>query len=175
MAPILIRSARTDDAADLAAIYAFEEVVAFTSQLPYRDAEFWRDFYKVRDPDGIELVADSDGRVVGHLGLMLNRAPRRKHVATFGICVHPDFHGKGAGSTLIREMIRLCDDWLNITRLELSVASHNGRAIALYERFGFQKEGEARFDLFTGGVYANTTHMARFHPSLSLSRDEVAG
>jgi putative acetyltransferase len=166
MTSIVIRSARAEDAGDLAAIYAFEEVVAYTTQLPHRDQRFWQDFYKSRDPDGVELVADSNGRAVGHLGLMLNRNPRRKHVATFGLCVHPDFHGQGVGSALLREMVNLCDNWLNIMRLELSVASGNARAIALYERFGFEKEGEARFDLFTGGAYANTTHMARFHPSL---------
>ncbi|MBB3773578.1 MULTISPECIES: GNAT family N-acetyltransferase [Ancylobacter] len=160
-----IRTARPEDAADLAAIYAFEDVVAYTTQLPHRDTRFWQDFYKTRDPENVELVAVLEGRVVGHLGMLLNRAPRRKHVGTFGLCVHPDVHGRGIGSALMTEMLNMADNWLNLLRLELGVASDNARAIALYERFGFTRERESRFDLFTRGRFASTTHMARFHPA----------
>jgi putative acetyltransferase len=160
----VVRVVRHSDIDDLAAIYAHESVVAYTAQVPHRDARFWQDFYKLRDPDGVELVAEIEGRVVGHLGMILNRTPRRKHVASFGICVHPDHHGRGAGGALMAEMIHMADDWLNLLRLELGVASDNARAIALYRRFGFVFERESRFDTFTRGGYASTTHMARFHP-----------
>ena len=165
MTLVNVRAARAEDAADIAAIYAFEDVVAYTAQLPHRDETFWRDFYRTRDPDAVELVAEIDERVVGHLGMILNRAPRRKHVATFGICVHPRVHDRGIGSALLREMLNMSDNWLNVLRLELSVASDNTRAIALYERFGFEREHESRFAIFTRGRYMHTTHMARFHPT----------
>lgn len=159
-----VRAVRAVDIDDLAEIYAHEAVVAYTAQLPYREPRFWQDFYKSRDPDGVELVAEVDGHVVGHLGMILNRAPRRKHVASFGICVHPAHHGRGVGAALMAEMVHLADDWLNLLRLELRVTSDNARAIRLYERFGFVSERESRFDLFANGAYASTTHMARFHP-----------
>ena len=161
MTETVIRRPRPEDADDIAKIYAFDDVVAYTTQLPHRDAAFWRDFYRTRDPDGIELVAEIDGVVVGHLGMILNKAPRRKHVGSFGICVHPAFHGRGVGAALMAEMIHLSDNWLNLIRLELSVASENERAIALYRRFGFEVEGLARMDLFRNGRYGDTTLMAR--------------
>ncbi len=74
MSGIAVRRPRAEDGEDIAAIYAFEEVVAFTTQLPHRDVQFWRDFYRTRDPEGVELAAEIDGRVVGHLGMILNRA-----------------------------------------------------------------------------------------------------
>ncbi len=52
---------KAEDGEDIAAIYAFEEVVAFTAQLPHRDVQFWRDFYRTRDPEGVELAAEIDG------------------------------------------------------------------------------------------------------------------
>lgn len=165
MSGIVVRRPRAEDGEDIAAIYAFEEVVAFTAQLPHRDVQFWRDFYRTRDPEGVELAAEIDGRVVGHLGMILNRAPRRKHVGSFGICVHPDFHGRGVGRALMAEMINLADNWLNLLRLELSVASENSRAIALYRRFGFEVEGELKMDLFRNGRYGDTTQMARLRHS----------
>lgn len=167
MSTVKIRAARPEDANALAEIYSFEEVVAYTTQLPFRDARFWQDFYKLRDPEGVELVAEREGTVVGHLGMMLNRAPRRKHVATFGICVHPDAQGSGVGRALMSEMLNMADNWLNILRLELSVASTNDKAIRLYEKLGFTQERVSRFDLFTRGRYADTMHMVRFHPAWS--------
>ena len=168
MLDIVIRRARPDDAEAIAAIYADEAVVAFTTQLPHRDTVFWRDFYASRDPEGIELVAEMEGRAVGHLGMLLNRSPRRKHVGSFGISVHPAFHGRGAARALMKEMIHLSDNWLNLVRLELSVASDNHRAIALYRKFGFETEGEARGDLFTNGRYADSTRMARLRPGARI-------
>ncbi len=165
MPAVKIRTVRPEDATALAEIYSFEDVVAYTTQLPFRDARFWQDFYKLRDPEGVELAAEYDGNVVGHLGMILNRAPRRKHVATFGICVHPEAQGKGVGRALMSEMLNMGDNWLNILRLELSVASTNAKAIALYEKMGFVQESVSRLDLFTRGRYVDTAHMVRFHPS----------
>ncbi len=165
MSPITIRRVSESDIDELADIYACEDVVANTAQIPYRSPAFWADFYKTRDPQGAELVALVENRVVGHLGLILNHTPRRKHTGSFGICVHRDFHGLGVGTALMTEMVNLADNWLNLIRLELSVASDNAPAIALYIKFGFVVEGEAKYDIFRGGHYTNSTRMARIRPN----------
>lgn len=164
MSDRIVRSIRNTDIEDVAAIYAFESVIANTAQSPYRDAAFWQNFYRARDPQGVELVCEIDGRAIGHLGMILNHTPRRKHVASFGICVHPDFQGRGAGHALVAEMLRLADNWLNLLRIELMVVSDNAPAIALYKKHGFVVEGEARHDLFRAGDYVHSTHMARLKP-----------
>lgn len=160
----LVRPIRPTDADDVAAIYAYESVITNTGQIPHRDAAFWQNFYKSRDPGGVELVAEIEGRAVGHLGMIMNHTPRRKHVASFGISVHPDFQGRGVGHALMSEMLNMADNWLNLMRVELAVASTNERAIHLYKKHGFEIEGEARYDLFSAGHYSSSLHMARFHP-----------
>lgn len=167
MTEISIRAATLADADDIAAIYAHEAVVANTGQVPLRGREFWRDFYRSRDPNGVELVAVIGGRVAGHLGVIGNTAPRRKHVASFGLCVHPDDQGKGVGGALLRALVDLADNWLNLVRVELTVAADNTRAIALYERHGFVHEGRARCDSFRAGRYVDTLHMARIRPGVA--------
>jgi putative acetyltransferase len=167
MSQIIIRRVSEIDIDDLVDIYSSPQVLANTAQIPYRPPQFWADFYRTRDPQGVELVAVVESRVVGHLGLTLNHTPRRKHAATFGICVHPDFQGQGIGSALMAEMCHLADDWLNLVRLELSVASDNAAAIALYTKFGFVTEGEAKWDIFRAGRYAHSTRMARIRPDSS--------
>ena len=164
MGSIIVRRVTEGDIADLAEIYATESVVANTAQIPHRSPQFWADFYRSRDPQGVEVVAVIEDRAVGHLGLILNHTPRRKHSASFGICVHADFHGKGVGSALMAEMVHLADNWLNLVRLELSVASDNAPAIALYEKFGFVSEGIAKCDIFRDGRYGDSTKMARIRP-----------
>lgn len=163
MTPV-VRPIRPSDAEDVAAIYAHESVIANTGQIPHRDAAFWQNFYKTRDPQAVELVCEIEGRAVGHLGMITNSAPRRKHVASFGISVHPDFQGRGVGHALMTEMLNMADNWLNLLRVELMVWSENERAIKLYKRHGFEIEGEARYDNFRAGRYSSSLHMARLHP-----------
>lgn len=161
---VTVRRIQEGDVPGIAAIYAHEAVIANTAQVPFRTDAFWQDFYKTRDPDGLELVGVVDGQAVGHLGLITNRLPRRRHVASFGIAVHPDFQGRGVGKALLGEMLHQADNWLNLLRVELSVAADNAPAIALYEKFGFVFEGQTRFDIFTRGAYRHSNHMARFRP-----------
>ena len=167
MSELLVRSVRPTDAADLAAIYSFEAVIANSGQIPFRDQQFWCSFWKAKDPNGVELVCDVDGRAVGHLGIVTNASARRKHVATFGIAVHPDFQGRGVGNALIAEMVKVSDNWLNILRMELTVASDNKRAMGLYLKHGFVVEGEAKFDNFRAGKFTHSTVMARINPAYS--------
>ncbi|MBS7703742.1 GNAT family N-acetyltransferase [Chelatococcus asaccharovorans] len=161
MSDIVIRRPVESDFPAIGEIYADPAVVLQTSQLPFGTANFWGTFYRQRDPNSVELVAEVDGRTVGHLGILTNSSPRRKHVASFGISVHSDYHGKGVGKALVAAMLELTDNWLNIVRLELTVFTDNPSAIALYERFGFEREGVARAASLKLGSYADLLTMAR--------------
>ena len=57
--------------------------------------------------------------------------------------------------------VGLVDNWLAIRRLELTVYTDNDRAIRLYERFGFEREGIMRAYAFRAGGYADVIAMAR--------------
>jgi L-phenylalanine/L-methionine N-acetyltransferase len=164
---LTVRAIDVADAADIADIYAHESVIANTAQIPLRGGQFWMGFWKSKDAGAVELVCEVDGRAVGHLGILMNAAPRRKHVATFGIAVHPDFQGRGVGNALVAEMLRLADNWLNLVRVELTVASDNIRAMGLYRKHGFVVEGEALYDNFRAGKFTHSTSMARINPAFA--------
>jgi putative acetyltransferase len=54
--------------------------------------------------------------------------PRRSHVATFGISVAAQ--GRGAAwQRTDAQMINLCDNWLRIERIELTVFADNPPAL----------------------------------------------
>ncbi len=161
---IQIRHVQDSDYNDIAEIYSYESVIAQTAQLPHTDAKFWKEFYSSRGHGYVELVSICDDKAVGHLGILLERNPRRKHVATFGVAVHPDYQGKGVGKALIAELIHLADNWLNLLKIELSVFTDNEVAVALYKKFDFVIEGESKYDCFKQGEYSHGYKMARFHP-----------
>ncbi len=77
------------------------------------------------------------------------------------MAVRDDWQGKGIGTALMEAALDLADNWLNLTRVELSVFTENAAAIALYEKFGFEVEGTHRRYAFRNGAYVDSYSMAR--------------
>ncbi|WP_257253477.1 MULTISPECIES: GNAT family N-acetyltransferase [unclassified Endozoicomonas] len=163
---IKIRHQEDRDFPHIAEMFEYEDLAENTSQIPYNHCDHWKELFQSRSNESIQLVAEVNGKVAGHLGIRMFSKPRKKHVVTFGISVHPDFQGQGVGSRLVDEMIQLCDNWLNVVRIELGVFTENKQAIALYKKYGFEIEGTSRFDCFRRGQYSSTYQMARIRPDL---------
>ena len=68
--------------------------------------------------------------------------------------------GKGAGSYAVNEMVRHAFYDMNLNRLELSVLSNNQRAINLYQKAGFLKEGVKRRAVYKNGSFVDMVIMA---------------
>jgi putative acetyltransferase len=114
-------------------------------------------------PEGLySLVACVEDEVVGSLGLHTSPTRwRMRHVGSIGMAVRDDWQGKGVGTALMEAALDLADNWLNLTRIELSVYTDNAAAIALYEKFGFEIEGTHRRFAFRDGEYVDGYSMAR--------------
>lgn len=157
---ITIRHAGPEDAPALRDLYAMPRAQAGTLQLPFASLQQWEQ--KLTPRDGVTvLVAESDGLVVGNLTLWQEPNPRRRHVASLGMAVRDDWAGRGVGTALMAAALDLADNWLGLTRLELTVWSDNEAAQALYRKFGFVQEGVARDYGLRHGVLVDTLYMAR--------------
>ena len=77
------------------------------------------------------------------------------------MAVRDDWQGKGVGTALMEAVLDLADNWLNLTRVELTVYTDNAAGIALYKKFGFEIEGTHRRYAFRNGEYADAYSMAR--------------
>jgi RimJ/RimL family protein N-acetyltransferase len=93
----------------------------------------------VESDDVIVLVAEAGGEPVGQLGLQL----ARYGVADLGMAVTAGWRGRGVGTALLAEAIEQARK-AGAHKVALQVWPHNQAAIALYERFGFQREGHLR-------------------------------
>jgi putative acetyltransferase len=159
---LTIRRAEAEDCAGIAEMFESSKVYSGTLQVPYPSREYWRRRI-TEDPEvSYYLLAVVDERVVGMVNIdTFPNRPRRKHAGAIGISVHEEWQGKGVGSALMRAILDLADNWLNLTRLELEVYADNEAAIHLYERFGFEVEGTMRQHAFRDGSYVDSKIMAR--------------
>ena len=160
MSETVIRHAEPNDAAAIRQNYMHPGVYHDTLQLPHPSLEMWQERLIVK-PGQRRLVACIDEKIVGDLSLQVEASPRRSHVATFGISVAADAQGRGVGSALMREMINLCDNWMRIERIELTVFSDNPAALALYRKYGFEIEGTGKKFALRNGEYVDAYYMAR--------------
>ena len=157
---ILIRASEPEDVPDLTEALNQPRAVWGTMQTPFTSVAARRERFKAASANQTLLVAVIDGKVIGSLGLSRLEG-RRSHVGTFGMAVHDAYAGRGAGAALVAAAVEQADRWLGLRRLELTVWNDNPRAIALYERFGFEREGLLRDYGWRDGAYADAIAMAR--------------
>ena len=94
-----------------------------------------------RSGTDVEICAFIDGKLVGSAGNSLIRdCDKMRHRAEFGISIEKEYWGLGLGDALTKYCIE-CARKAGYIQLELDVVADNKRAIALYERAGFQEYG----------------------------------
>jgi len=166
---IVIRHATPADVADLYRILSQPETYADILQIPHPSQKNMHKRLTNFHDSQQRLAACIDSMVVGELSLEVNSRARRRHSASFGICVDANYRRRGVASALMREMISLCDNWLSVERIELTVFADNAAAIQLYPRFGFTTEGLARCYAMRHGQLVDTLYMARLKSECSAS------
>jgi RimJ/RimL family protein N-acetyltransferase len=106
------------------------------------------------------LVAeDEDGTLVGRLSVGRDPHPASTHVADVGLMVARGARRQGVGRALLEAAV----DWArgaDVRKLELHVFPWNEAAIALYEAFGFEREGYRKGHYRRGGEYVDAILMA---------------
>ena len=79
------------------------------------------------------------------------------------VYVAPSSQRQGVGTALVQEVLSLCDNWLMLRRVELTVVVANDGARALYERLGFVVEGRRRDSVISRGRYLDELLMSRLN------------
>jgi len=143
---VRFRLAREGDAEDLARIFSSPPVFKFLSMGLYEGhmtPERVRGMMaRSSSSGGFTVVAEDKetGRAVASAGLVIPREDVMSHVGDVGMSVAPEWQGRGLGTKLLGEIIRLARR-LHLLKLVLSVFDFNERAIHLYRKTGFQPCG----------------------------------
>jgi RimJ/RimL family protein N-acetyltransferase len=162
--PYVIRSAHPRDAGALVALA--EEVAAepggwLISDGGWRTAGDERRYLRVlrRSRDAAVFVAETDEGIVGRLSLGRDPHPASRHVADLGLMVAANARRRGIGRALLQQSVEWARD-VGVRKLELHVFPHNDAAIALYEDFGFRREGYRKAHYRRGPEFLDAILMA---------------
>ncbi len=112
-----------------------------------------------RHPDAAVFVAEDDGTIVARLSVSRDVHPASRHVGDLGLMVASTHRRRGVGRALLDQAVA----WARasgIQKLELHVFPWNDPAIALYESFGFEREGLRRGQYVRDGVPVDAILMA---------------
>jgi ribosomal protein S18 acetylase RimI-like enzyme len=98
---------------------------------------------------GMGLVVehpDLAGELVGEIHCSAMEARIFRHtLSDLTIAIHPDFQGQGIGKSLFSRLLSDIEQSRpDILRVELFTAESNPRAMALYQKLGFEIEGRFR-------------------------------
>jgi len=106
-----------------------------------------------------QFVAVADGDVVGWCDIRRHDRPSHAHRGTLGMGIIPGYRDQGLGTRLITTTLEAARE-LGLHRIELDVHADNPRAVALYEKVGFVREGVSRDAVRIDGRYIDSIGMA---------------
>jgi RimJ/RimL family protein N-acetyltransferase len=138
----MIRKATTADEAFIFELFMHPAINPWLLYEPMSAAAF-QPIYENLLGREVVFVFEQDGVPVGMCKLVPEEHRCAHGLYIGSIAVHPKYAGNGYGLKLI-EAIKSKAAVEGYKRLELSVATVNEKAIRLYERAGFEKEGVLR-------------------------------
>ena len=138
----MVRQATAKDFSFIYDLYFHPQINPFLLYEMMDKAAF-RPIFKDLLKKKVLYIFDIDGEKVGMFKL-IPLMYRTEHIAYLGgVAIHPQWAGKGFGVQMMQEILAYAKQ-CGILRIELSTATINEKAIHLYEKVGFQKEGVLR-------------------------------
>mgnify|MGYP000858476827 CR=1 FL=1 len=123
----------------------------------------------IHDQRERRFVVESYGKSVGLVELVeIDHVHRR---AEFQIIIAPDHQGRGIASKAARLAMEYGFSVLNLYKIYLIVDRDNHKAMHIYQKLGFQVEGELKHEFFINGQYRDVIRMCLFqHEFLATNR-----
>jgi UDP-4-amino-4,6-dideoxy-N-acetyl-beta-L-altrosamine N-acetyltransferase len=132
--------------------------LARNSAVTMAEEERWFRDYERRTDEQIFAI-EVAGVHLGNIGLhKIDRAHRRAEV---GVVVgETSAWSKGYGTDAMRTVLRYAFGPLGLNKVSLDVLEYNDRAIRIYERLGFRREGIHREDVYKDGRFVHVIRMS---------------
>ncbi|MHB8375913.1 MAG: GNAT family N-acetyltransferase [Dehalococcoidia bacterium] len=125
----------------------------------FRREQEWEAEQSEPDASVVSLVIVADERPLGDINLF--QIDQRNRHALIGLSLWRREDGdRGYGTDAMRALLRWAFGHLNLHRVELAVDATNERAIHVYEKLGFVREGLRRQHHYDNGEYHDELTMA---------------
>ena len=126
--------------------------------LTFDEEERWFANYKAKT-DELIFAITVDGQHIGNVGL--HAIDRSNGRADVGIMIgEKAFWSQGHGTDALRAILRYAFRELRLNKVSLDVIDYNERAIRVYERLGFVREGVKRQNLQKRGKFVDVIWMS---------------
>lgn len=159
----LLRAPRSSDLEERRAVgrhSAFVRLVggdeATVTPMTDADAERW---YARLCAEPYEWIIEAEGQVIGTVRLRLHDDANRRARFSIGI-FDPTWWGRGIGTEATRLVLGYAFEVLRLHRVDLRVLTDNHRAIAVYEKCGFVREGVERETVYASGEWRSDLIMS---------------
>ncbi len=106
------------------------------------------------------LIAWVDGEVVGAINATGEKRVSTQHTVTLGVSVLADWRDKGIGTRLMQHCLSWAKSNTKVKRVQLDVFVGNERAIHIYEKLGFCREGVRQAYYYKNGQFIDAIIMA---------------
>lgn len=114
----------------------------------------------IHDQTERRFILEEDGVNAGLVELIeIDYIHRR---AEFQIIVDPVHQGRGFGERATRMALNYAFQELNLYKIYLVVDTENTKAIHVYEKVGFEREGVLKHEFFSSGKYRDAVRMCIF-------------
>jgi RimJ/RimL family protein N-acetyltransferase len=160
-----LRPARPTDGRGLARLFAAVRregrwLITAPGAVSEPSESFWIS-EMIRAAEHLVLVAEADGEVVGNVLVSVDRGVSTEHIGVLSITIADGWRDVGIGSELVATAQRWARE-RGLHKLSLGVFPDNERAIAVYEKRGFVREGLRRMQYRSGGAFRDEVLMAWF-------------
>ncbi len=160
-----LRPARPTDGSALARLFADvrdegEWLITPPGAVSEPSEAFWVS-EMIRAAEHLVLVAEADADVVGNVLVSVDRGLATEHIGVLSITIAHDWRDVGIGT----ELVAAAQDWAikrRLRKVSLGVFPENVRAIAVYEKRGFVREGLRRDQYRSGERFRDEVMMAWF-------------
>ncbi|ORT61687.1 GNAT family protein [Streptomyces sp. CB03238] len=162
---VVLRPVTEEDAAVFAEILHDPDVLTFTgipADEPPLSLDYLRSWYGSRgeqsDRRDLALVDQASGEMVGEL--VFNEWDEPNRSCNFRTLIGPRGRNRGLGTEAIRLFLAHGFEQLGLNRISLGVFVFNPRAIRVYEKAGFVREGVEREALWHRGQWIDSLTMS---------------
>lgn len=138
------------------------KIMSYWFEEPYEAFVELQELYDkhIHDQSERRFILELDGKMVGLVELMeIDYIHRR---AEFQIIIDPKFQGHGYAVSATKLAMKYAFHVLNLHKLYLVVDKVNEKAIHVYEKVGFIREGELIDEFFVDGTYHDAIRMCIF-------------
>lgn len=125
----------------------------FLRPMSYEEVETWSE----RMVGGLTFLICVDDKPVGTCAFM-NYDDRNRNAELALVIGDKSYWSQGVGTMALKELLKMGFDGLNLHKLYLHVFDFNKRAIGLYEKLGFKREGILRDMHFHEGKYEDVLY-----------------